>query len=227
MAARSQAARPNRRRVYDALSAATKMREDFADRPVERRERFRFGWPLVMKNVGDSLSVAYGSDKWERPNRRGQRKVELYKHLAESRNRALCVPGLLRDERDPNRPWETTGPLVSLDGAPMPRHFAVLGMFEECNLKLYTAGTDRSPRFGRGRDAGVVRIEVRHGMLGGALVQWNQVEPYARERREAELRDEPVVDYDEPFLFVYTPEDGVLVIVVGERLGIARDGIVG
>lgn len=223
--------RPNRRpRIYEARPAAKQMRETFTDRPIEDEKRLRFGYPPVMKNVGDSLAVAYGSDKWQKPNRQGTRKIELYKHLAESRNRALVLPGLLRDERDPEQGWPTLGPLVSIETMPMPRHFAVLGLFEECNLKLYTGGSDAAPRFGRSVDDGVVRVEVRHGMLGASAVQWNQVEPYKSERarlRSEGVEPEDLPSFNEPFLLVYTEEDGVLMIVVGERLDISRDGIIG
>ena len=98
--------RPNRRRrVYDAEEIARGARETFAARAVEFRSEFRFGWPDVVQNVGDSLAVAYASDKWKK-KKNGARPVELYKHLAESRNQALCLPGLLRDESAPEREWE-------------------------------------------------------------------------------------------------------------------------
>jgi hypothetical protein len=213
--------RRNRRpRVYDAEEIAQNARETFAARAVEFRTEFSFGWPSIVQNVGDSLAVAYASDKWEK-KKNGVRNVELYKHLAESRNQVLCLPGLLRDESAPEREWEAYGPLVSLGDAPMPGHFAILGLFEEANLQLYTHAKSGEPRFGRG-DAGIVRVEVRHGMLGFSKMRWNEVEPYKSERES-----NPRLDFDQPFLFVYTESDGVLLLVVGERLDVTTDGIVG
>lgn len=219
--------RPNRRpRVYDAEHLARGYREAFAARHVEVRTEFRFGWPAIMQNVGDSLAVAYASDKWERKRADGNRSVELYKHLAESRNQALCLPGLLRDEQAPEREWEAHGPLVSLSDVPMPQHFAVLGLFEEASLKLHKATRSGRPVFGKEPDDGVVRVEVRHGMLGASKMVWNEVEPYASARSAELLEGLEPTDFDQPFLFVYT-EDGVLILVVGERLDVTRDGIVG
>jgi hypothetical protein len=88
----------------------------------------------------------------------------------------------------------------------MPNAFAWLGFFEEANLQLYTAGTDDSPRFG-GKDDGVVKITVRHGMIAGSYLKSS--------KRTC------------PFLFVYTESDGILMIVVGEKLDVEKDGIVG
>jgi hypothetical protein len=84
------------RRVYDAQDLAIGMTERFKDRPWEYQEELPFSWPTYMQNVGDSLAVAYDSDKWKPKGNGGKREGELYKHLAESRNRALVQPGLLR-----------------------------------------------------------------------------------------------------------------------------------
>ncbi len=205
-------AKPNRRRVYEARDVAKHMREAFVDRPVERQETLDFSWPAVMQNVGDSVSVAYASDKWEEKGRSGKRKVELYKHLAESRNRALARPGALYDFYAHDNEWPVIGPMVSLAECPMPRHFAVLGLFEEINLRLHTGGTDDAPRFGRSPNAGVVHVDLPHAYLGGSKILWSRVDP----RRK-----------DEPFIFAYTKSDGVMFMVIGDELDIEKDGIVG
>jgi hypothetical protein len=205
-------ASPNRRRsrvrVYDAEDAARNMRETFQAAPVTRQRRFNFDWPPLLQNVGDSLAVAYASDKWKKK----KKDYELYKHLAESRNRVLCVPGLIVDEDRPSKRWPVIGPMVDMTDVPHPRHFAELALFEEANLKLHTEGDDEDPRFGRGRDAGVVTITVAHGLLGGGKFLWS---------RDKDGRS------DQPFLFVYTERDGVLLIIVGEELDVLKDGIVG
>jgi hypothetical protein len=200
------------RRVYDAQDLAIGMTERFNDRPWEYREELPFSWPTYMQNVGDSLAVAYASDKWKPKGKNGKREGELYKHLAESRNRALVQPGLLRDEYKPNRKWPTKGPMVSLSKVPLPQHFAVLGLFEEIDLQLYTKGTKRNPAFSDDKDEGVVGVRVRHGMLGGSYIRWSKL--YDDEK-------------DQPFLFVYTRASGVCIIVVGDSLDVKKDGIVG
>ena len=200
--------RRNRVRVYDAEGSARDMRETFQNAPVTRQRRFSFDWPPLLHNVGDSLAVAYASDKWKKK----KKDYELYKHLAESRNRVLCVPGLIVDEDSPSKRWPVIGPMVDMTDVPHPRHFAELALFEEANLKLYTDGTDEDPKFGRGRDVGVVTITVKHGLLGGGKFLWS---------RDDRGRS------DQPFLFVYTERDGVLLIIVGEELDVLKDGIVG
>jgi hypothetical protein len=200
---------PNRRkkvRVYDAADLAMNMRETFQAAPVQEEIEFPFDWPEVMQNVGDSLAVAYSSDKW-----RESGDMEMYKHLAESRNKVLCVPGLIHDYYEPGETMEVIGPYVSYADVPMPDSFAILALFEEIDLKLYVSGTDKAPKFGKGRNAGVMKVTVKHGMLGGSKICWSKVS-----RRK-----------DQPFLFVYTEDEGVLMIVVGDELDIERDGIVG
>lgn len=202
--------RSTRVRVYDAEEQARKMRETFTDRPVEGREVFRFGWPAVMQNVGDSLAVAYASDKWKPKDRSGRREIELYKHLAESRNRALVVPGKIHDYENPTEPWPVLGPKVSLATCPMPKHFAILGLFEEIVLDLYTSGDDGEPGFDGGEE--IVHIQVKHAYLGGSYVRWS-------------LLDDGRAD--QPFIFVYTKQDGIMFVVFGDELDVEKDGIVG
>jgi hypothetical protein len=201
----------SRHTVYDAKELAKNIRQTFADRPVENEFVLPHAWPSVMQNVGDSIAIAYGSDKWKKRRDDGTRESELYKHIAESRNRALVRHGLLRNFWKPGVEWKVMGPSVRLDTLPMPGHFALLGLFEEIDLQLYTAGTDEHPEFGEESNDGVVKVTVRHGMLGASVIRWSEI---GRGK-------------DQPFLFVYTERDGVLIIVVGEQLGIEKDGVVG
>jgi len=195
----------SRVRVYDAENIAREIRETFTAKYVQEVIEFPFVWPRTMQHVGDSLAVAYSSDKWRRDG-----DSIAYKHLSESRNRALTVPGFLRDFDRPSESWPTIGPTVSLDRVPMPKHFAVLALFEEVNLKLHTRGTDRKPGFGRGDD-GIVKVTVAHGVLGGSKILWSK------------KHDIP----DEPFLFVYDERSGPLMMIVGDELDIKSEGIVG
>jgi len=198
-------------KVYEAEDLARGMVKTFNDRDVEYVEKYRWKWPRVLQNVGDSLAVAYGSDKWQRKNDKGARPGELYKHLAESRNRAFVKPGLLHDYYKRNKKWKVIGPKVYFDEVPMPDSFAILGLFEEINLKLYTGGDDDDPKFGRGRDDGIVKSTVRHGYLGASKFRWSEVG----------------CGKDEPFIFVFTKSEGPLMLVTGKTLDIEKDGIVG
>lgn len=196
------------RRLYDTRDLAKNMRETFTGKPVKEEIELPFGWPPTMQHVGDSLGVAYQSDKL---NGGGDGNWTLFKHIAESTNRALVVPGFLVDFDRPSRPWPTIGPLVSLRELPLPKHFALLALFEEVNLKLHTRGTHREPAFGPGADEGVVTVALKDGHLGGVIIPWSKL--------DAE-------DDDEPALIVYDG-GGVKILIVGEQLGIETDGIVG
>lgn len=193
-------------RYVDAEEEIVAMRERFAHRPVERSVTYDFDFPPQMRAVGDSLAVEYQSDKWKDFGPNGRRPTELWKHLAESRNRVLALPGVICDP-DLNK-WPTIGPLVSLDGAPITRQQAYIGLLEGLCLKLHTAGSNARPEFGKHEDDGVIHLRVKHAHVSGILIKWA--------RRVAK-----------PALVVYTAHDGVMFLIVGEELAIERDGIVG
>lgn len=202
-------------RTYDAADMAAKMRETFTDRPVAVEEDFDFDWPEELQHVGDSLGVAYSSDKWKPKRRNGKRDLELYKHVAESRNRILCCPDIVHwdkrwDSGTSEKQVRCIGPTVSFaDGVTMmPDSFAILGLFKEANVVLHVAGSEDKPAFGKNDDDGVVTLTVKHGMLAGGKIKLGR----------GVLR---------PFIFVYTPEDGVLFIILGDELDVEKDGIVG
>lgn len=194
---------PNRSRVrvYDARDLSVKLRETFTDRPVEHETSFPFDWPHSMQQIGDSLGVAYASDKWQK--RRGD--MILYKHLAESRNRIFCVPGCVYHRETPTSRVGCIGPMVAFGDVVMPDSFAELALFREVNVQLYTGGTDERPEFHG--DDGIMTLTVAHGRLGGGYMKTG-----SRDRR--------------PFLFVYTQTE-VMFLIVGEKLDILKDGIVG
>jgi hypothetical protein len=194
-------------RVYDALEMAADIRATFQGAAAEKAIEFPFSWPSTVQHVGESLAVAYESDKWKKKG-----DLEGYKHLAESKNHALCVPGLIHCYEDASESYPVYGPHISLAEAPMPRHFAILGLFIEADLRLHIGGTNSNPELGRARDDGCVKLTVGHGMLGASKILWSR----SKHKRR-----------DQPFLFVYTESDGVLLIIVGKRLTIEKDGIAG
>ncbi len=52
-------------KVFEAQDIAKDIAETFKDRPVEREERLDFDWPDKLQMFGESLGVAYDSDKWK------------------------------------------------------------------------------------------------------------------------------------------------------------------
>jgi len=197
----------SRPRIYDAREIAKNYVRTFKDRDVEYEKRVKFTWPRYLQHVGDNLGQAYASDKWKNGSL-GKRDWELYKHIAESRNKFLCVPGFLADE-DTRDQIETIGPTFDTYEWPMPDAFADLALFTEANIQLHTIGTNSSPGFGRGTNDGIVSVAVRHGILGASKILWS------KEDRRAK---------DQPFLFVYNDYDGVMFMVVGPD--VKKDGIV-
>lgn len=195
-----------RRRIYEANDVATEYVQKFHARPVREERKFDFEWPGLLQHVGDSLAVAYASDKWKK-----QGDFELYKHLAESPNMAYVQPGLLRDWNSEDK-IRTIGPTISFRGVPLPKHFAILGYFEEANFRLHTKGTNNEPRFGDEEDDGCVAVAIGDAWLGASKIRWSETSS-GRE--------------DQPFLFVYTEADGPLIIITGEELDVEKDGIVG
>ena len=137
-------------------------------------------------------------------------ETEDYKHLAESANWCYALPGLIRDDQNHRRELDVIGPTIDFSDVPMPDHFAILGLFLLADLQLYTGGTDAEPKLGKNND-GVIEVSVGHGMLGASKFRWSEVS-----RRK-----------DQPFIFVYTESDGVLMIISGDDLDIEKDGIVG
>lgn len=200
----------SRVRVFNASDIARDIAETFKDRPVEYEEVLDSDWPEEMQHIGDSLGIAYASDKWKPKRKSGKRDWEIYKHIAESRNRIFVVPGIIFPENDRKNKLRTIGPMVSFasdqKSVEMPEQFAILGLFKEANVVLHNEGTNKSPRFSQD-DERVVTLSVKHGMLGASKM----------------MLDGKLT----PFLFVYTPNDGVHFLVVGDELDIEKDGIVG
>lgn len=208
--------KPNRPRILEPVPSrdtAKRYREVFAARAVESEITIPFDWPRELQHVGESLAVAYSSDKWQ-----DKGDLKAYKHVAESRNQAFVLPGFLRPYEDQSRDLRTIGPTVGFGNVPMPKHFAILGLFEELNLRLHTKGSDSAPAFGAGPDVGCVAIIVKHAMLGGSKIRWSTIDKTRK---------------DQPFLFVYVEPNGkrepggIFVVIVGDELDIEKDGIVG
>lgn len=123
---------------------------------------------------------------------------EDYKHIAEAPQRLYVVPGFLQDAEE-GGPLKVYGPQITLPEE-MPKHFSILATLIGVQARLY----ESNGKLPRG-EKGLFEIAVKHGMLGGARFP----------------------DNDEPFLFVYTKQGGVHMMITGTELDIEKDGIVG
>lgn len=197
-------ARPNRN--VDTEAEAREMRETFQDRPIRRRETMEFTWPKEMQLIGKCLAVVYSSDKWKE-----DREFEDYKHLAEAPQHLLAVERFLIDWST-DEPLGGIGPWVVLP-QPMPKHFAKLAKFLGVQCRVYE-GTDDKPRL----EKTPLEFRVARAFLGGAVVP---------DDKELEYPARVGLEAGEPFLFVYTLDEGVKCIITGRDLAIESDGIVG
>lgn len=208
--------RPERRsrpQVYDTEQAARKMRAVFTAAPVAEEKVLPFTWPSALQWVGDSVGVGYASDKWKNKG-----DFQLYKHVAESRNRLLVIPSFIHDYACTTRQWEVVGPRVQMADIPMPKHVATLAHFDTLFAQTFARISRGGVPLVEGDD-GYIQLTVSKGILGGSVLPWSRI---------------GVDREDQPFLFVYTepcPRDrdpgGVKIIIVGEELAVEADGIVG
>lgn len=174
------------------------MRETFYDKSARKEELVRWQWPARMREVGECVAVMYTSDKW-----RDGGDYEDYKHVAEGPQTIYVTDGFLRDaDADPSgrKKLSVCGPLVSLNG-PMPGAFAVLAPILGVQVRLYEEDDDGELVLS---DDGLRQVDIAGAKLGGA-----------RHPKTGEA-----------FLLVYDSRR-VLAIIVGDKLDVERDGIVG
>jgi hypothetical protein len=124
---------------------------------------------------------------------------EAYKHIAEDYQDCYITPGFLVSNQDPNRRLTVHGPLVEFE-RPMPKHFAILAPCRGVQIKLF----DEREDLPRGDD-NLYQVDVRHAYWGGAI------HPATKEH----------------FLFLFSKEVGVGLVITGDSLAITKDGIVG
>lgn len=129
--------------------------------------------------------------------KKSPKDYEDYKHVAEGPQRCFAVPGFLRDAS--NKPIKTHGQTYGLP-EPMPTHITVLGKLIGVQIRLF----DKGGRLPKG-DKNLYEVTVPFGMLAAAKFP----------------------DEDEKFLIVYTQNEGVCMLIVGDELDIEKDGIVG
>jgi len=193
----------SRVRVYDAEAEAKKTREVFTAKPVRERIELPVDWPRYMQHVGENVRIDYDSDKWKKDG-----DYEQSAHVAESKNRCLVKPGFLAPFDAPTKKFLVHGPVVDFAEVPMPKHVALLARFLGVNLRLnkpWTPGT--APTSGDQ----YVHVQVKHGLLLGGEIQWSRVG----------------MGKTEPFVFVYTDHDGVVMMMQGDQFAIEKDGLTG
>lgn len=189
---------PNLGTYLDTEEEAREIFETFHAKSSHRKETMNFSWPKTLQFLGEAKAQLYRSNKWKMD----PKVFEDYKHIAEGFQLCFAVPGFLCD-------WESRsvidvpGPLVhtsELVGSPAPKHFSILAPLIAIQIHLY----DEDGRKIRGDD-GLFEVTVAHGMLGAS-------------RNPQTGR---------AFLFVYTRDAGVHMVIVGKKLDVKKDGIVG
>ena len=190
--------RPNRK-VIDTRDEARKMFVVFHDRDPAREVEMRWSWPSKMCEAGVGVAEMYSSNKWKS----NLRDREDYKHVAEGPRMTYVRPGWIRDWGNPQAPISLRGASVAFE-PPMPKHFAILGRLKGVQLRLFEIDSAGKIYLPKG-DENLYEVRVAHGMLGGA-----------RHPKTGEA-----------FVFVYTPDDGVAMIMTGRDLEIGKDGIAG
>lgn len=188
---------PNRARD---IEAATALRETFVDRRAERQQAVPWKWPRSLREVGKCEAVMYASDKWQKG--RGRNWLEDYKHRAEGVQWVLVRDGFLRDA-ETNRDLALSGPIIDLE--PMPDSFAVLADVLGVQMQFYDSkGDPETDYFLPKGDTNLYEIAIARAKLGAAKFP----------------------DTGQTFLMIYTSA-GVEMIIVGEKLDVEKDGIVG
>jgi len=124
---------------------------------------------------------------------------EHYKHIAEDYQDCYITPGFLVSNEDPNRRLSIYGPQVEFE-RPMPKHFAILAPCKGVQIRLF----DAKGRLPKG-DENLYQVDVRHAYWGGAIHP----------------------ETDEHFIFLFSNEAGVGMVITGDSLAITKDGIVG
>lgn len=130
--------------------------------------------------------------------KKNAREFEDYKHIAEGPQRCFAIPGFLRDART-NKGIKTYGEEYEFP-EPMPTHITILGKLIGVQVRLF----DEKGKLPRGEE-NLFEVTIPYGMLAGARFP----------------------DNEEPFLAIYTQNEGVCMLIVGDELDIEKDGIVG
>jgi len=157
---------------------------------------------LEFRHIGSNEGTAYASDKW---GFEGKKSFEEFKHISEGPQQLYEVCGTITDFRTHGPLWDP-----AKDRLRMPELIADLAPIMHLEARLFTS-TDAKGQgvFGRGNE-GCRRIEVGAAMLcAGYLI------------------DMDAPDYGEPFLVVIARKGGVQFLILGSKLDVTKDGIVG
>lgn len=186
------------RRVVDTRKQAVDMFKTFHSRSPSREVPVTWTWPRRMLEAGVGQAEMYTSNKWQD----NLREFEDYKHIAEGKRMTYVRPGWMRVWGNPHRRVPLVGDTVEFD-QPMPKHFCILAKLIGIQLRLFEQAQDGDVYLPKNGD--VYEVRLSRGMLGGA--------------------EHP--ETGEKFLFVYTRQGGIGMIITGNDLDITHDGIVG
>ncbi len=157
---------------------------------------------LRFRHIGSNMGTAYASDKWGGEK---NKSFEEFKHISEGPQELYMREGAITD-------FPTFGPVwnPAKDSLKLPDVVADLAPILHLEARLFTSLDKRGQgAFGQG-DAGCRRIKVGASMLcAGYLI------------------DADNADYGEPFLVVIAKKGGVQFVILGKKLDVTKDGIVG
>ncbi len=183
---------------------ARKMRETFMDAPGEYGT-YDTGasWPSQFVAIGQGLSFAYTSHKWEKGD-----TFNDYKHVAEAPQTVYAAPVLASQfpRNLSGQPFLREAPDFVL-----PMEVAELTPLLFVQMDLFDRGHKVS-----GGDEGLRQIVLVGAMLYGGYARRPDASPSSTSKR----------DY-RPFLFAASKKEGVILMVTGRDLDVTRDGIVG
>jgi hypothetical protein len=185
-------------RYKDTEDEAKSLFETFHARSHTKRFNTDFSWPRSMKCIGEAKAELYRSNKWKSD----LRDFEDYKHIAETFQYVYVVPSLplqYWDGRETVKVHGKTQRIEEIIGSPLPTHFSNIAPVVGIQIQLN--GANGRPQKG---DAGLGELTFAHAIWGGA-------------RRQ---------DTGRAFLFIYTKQGGVQLLVTGDKLDIISDGIV-
>jgi hypothetical protein len=190
---------------------AREMRRTFTDRDLDvGRYDTGIEWPKKVCAIGEGLSIAYTSDKWEKTD-----KWNDYKHVAEAPQRVLATPALTRTHVQACESGDRFPP-ADLDWH-LPDAVAELTPLLFVEIRVYDRIDARgNGQFAADQDRGVKRIILPNSMLYGG---------YARKPGTAASSDRRR-DY-RPFLCIGSREHGCIMLITGDELDVTRDGLVG
>jgi len=191
----------SRMKIVDTREDAVRLFKTFHSRNPRREFEVPWSWPktMIYAGGGPMHAEAYESNKWQSD----LKEYDDYKHVAESVRRVYVKPGWLRQWENQNAVIPLVGERVAVTGE-MPKHFAVIGPLIHVQFRLFERDARGRLALPKG-DENLYEVRCRGGMMG--------------------MSEFP--ETGRKFLFVYSPEGGIAMVLTGAHLDIGADGIEG